>query len=76
MIAYQEILEAIAVLSEEDQEQLFEALRQRRVEMRRAEILANAQAVREAVANGTAFMGTAEDLIAYLTEEDDEINLE
>ncbi len=32
MIAYQEILEAIAVLSEEDQEELFEALRQRRVE--------------------------------------------
>jgi AcrR family transcriptional regulator len=73
MIAYQKISEAIAVLSEEDKEELFEALRQRRVEMRRAEVLANAQALREAVANGTAFMRMAADLIAYLTEDDDEV---
>ncbi|ANV88896.1 hypothetical protein AWQ22_14780 (plasmid) [Picosynechococcus sp. PCC 7117] len=70
MMAYQEILEAIAVLSMEEQEALFETLRQRRVEMKRAEILKNAQELREAVANGTASMGTAEDLIAYLNEDD------
>lgn len=76
MMAYQEILDAIAVLSEDEQEELFEALRQRMMEIKRAEILKNAQSLRDAMANGTACIGTAEDLIAYLTEDDDETSLE
>ena len=76
MEAYQNILKAIAVLSDEDQDELFEMLCRKRIEMKQAEILANAQYLRKAAKNGTAYIGTADDLISYLTREDDETCLE
>jgi uncharacterized protein YqfA (UPF0365 family) len=42
-------------------------LYQRRIEERRAEILANAQEVRQAFKEGKAKVGTIEDLIADLS---------
>ncbi|MCC3433275.1 MAG: hypothetical protein JGK08_25850, partial [Microcoleus sp. PH2017_04_SCI_O_A] len=58
-------------LSIEDQDQLFELIRKRRIENRRDEILANAQEVMEAFKNGTAKRGSVDDLIADLLGDDD-----
>ncbi|MGL5033360.1 MAG: hypothetical protein ACRC6M_06115 [Microcystaceae cyanobacterium] len=72
MITFQEIIDSIEVLSTEDQDQLFELIRKRRVEARRAEIAANAQEVFKAIEMGTAKRGTFEELKSYLLEDDDE----
>jgi hypothetical protein len=72
MITFQEIIDSIEVLSTEDQDQLFELIRKRRVQARRAEIAANAQEVFKAVEMGTAKRGTFEELKSYLLEDDDE----
>ena len=62
----QEIIDQVESLSIEDQDQLFELIRKRRIENRRAEILANAQEVTQAFKNGTAKRGSVDDLIADL----------
>ncbi len=66
----QEIIEQVESLSIEDQDQLFELIRKRRIENRRDEILANAQEVMEAFKNGTAKRGSVDDLIADLLGDD------
>ena len=66
MMTLQEIIDQVESLSIEDQDQLFELIRKRRIENRRAEILANAQEVMEAFKNGTAKRGSVDDLIADL----------
>lgn len=75
MMTLQEIIDQVESLSIEDREQLFELIRKRRIENRRAEILANAQEVFQAVEKGTAKRGSADDLISYLLE-DEETNSE
>ncbi|MCC3551834.1 hypothetical protein [Microcoleus sp. PH2017_35_SFW_U_B] len=45
MMTVQEIIAQVESLSIEDQDQLFELIRKRRIENRRDEILANAQEV-------------------------------
>jgi hypothetical protein len=72
MITFQEIVDSIEGLSMEDQEELFELIRKRRVEARRAEIAANAQEVFKAVEMGTAKRGSFEDLKAYLLTDENE----
>jgi hypothetical protein len=72
MMTFQEIVDSIEGLSTEDQEQLFELIRKRRVEARRAEIAANAQEVFKAVEMGTAKRGSFEDLKAYLLMDENE----
>jgi len=67
----QEIIDQVQSLSIEDQDQLFELIRKRRIENRRDEILANAQEVMEAFKNGTAKRGSVDDLIADLLGDDD-----
>ncbi|MCC3415092.1 MAG: hypothetical protein JGK05_25980 [Microcoleus sp. PH2017_02_FOX_O_A] len=67
----QEIIAQVESLSIEDQDQLFELIRKRRIENRRDEILANAQEVMEAFKNGTAKRGNVDDLIADLLGDDD-----
>ncbi|MCW6052808.1 hypothetical protein K4039_22710 [Lyngbya sp. CCAP 1446/10] len=67
----QEIIAQVESLSIEDQDQLFELIRKRRVENRRDEILANAKEVMEAFKNGTAKRGSVDDLIADLLGDDD-----
>ena len=66
MLIFQEIIDSIESLSIEDQEYLFELIRKRRIENRRAEILANAQEVQQAFKNGTAKRGSVDDLVADL----------
>jgi hypothetical protein len=72
MITFQEIIDSIEVLSTEDQDQLFELIRKRRIEARRSQIAANAQEVLKALEMGTAKRGNFEDLKSYLLEDDDE----
>ena len=74
MTTLQEVIGSIELLADEDKEQLFEMLYQRRIEERRAEILENAQEVRQAFKEGKAKVGTIEDLIANLLENDDYFN--
>jgi hypothetical protein len=72
MITFQEMIESIETLTVDDQDRLFELIRKRRIENRRAEIAANAQEVFKAVEMGTAMQGNFEDLRSYLLAEDDE----
>jgi hypothetical protein len=72
MMTFQEIVNSIEGLSMEDQEELFELIRKRRVEARRAEIAANAQEVFKAVEVGTAKRGSFEDLKAYFLTDENE----
>ena len=84
MMTVQEIVSSIALLapsvinllSTEDQEQLFELIRQRRIEEREAEILASRQELKQAIADGTAKKGNVRDLIAKLLRDNDAISLE
>jgi len=72
MITFQEMIESIEMLTIEDQDSLFELIRKRRIENRRAEIVANAQEVFKSVEMGTAKRGTFEELKAYLLEDNEE----
>ena len=71
MIVFQEIIDSIESLSVEDQDYLFELIRKRRIENRRAEILANAEEVMQSFKDGTAKRGSVDDLIADLMGDDD-----
>ncbi len=72
MITFQEIIDSIEILSIEEQDQLFELIRNRRIEAKRAEIAANAQEVFKAVEMGTTKRGNFEQLKSYLLADDDE----
>jgi ribosomal 50S subunit-associated protein YjgA (DUF615 family) len=72
MMTLQEIIDQVESLPAADQDQLFELIRQRRIENRRDEILANAQEVFRAVETGTAMRGTFEELKSYLLEDEEE----
>jgi hypothetical protein len=72
----QDIVKSIEQLSIEDREELFEIIRQRRVEQREAEILAQRQELKQAIADGTAKTGSVQDLIADLVGDDDASCLE
>jgi hypothetical protein len=65
-MTFQDIINSIESLPLEDQDYLFELLRKRRIEHRRAEILANAQETMQAVKAGTVKKGSVNDLIADL----------
>jgi hypothetical protein len=67
---FQEIVDKIDTLSKQDQLHLFEILRQRNLKAQEQEILASAKELQEAILNGTAKIGTVEDLIADLNEEE------
>lgn len=71
MMTLQEIIDQVESLSIEDQDYLFELIRKRRIDSRRAEIAANAQEVFKAVEMGTAMKGTFEDLKSYLLEDEE-----
>ncbi len=74
---FQEILESIESLSVEDQDYLFDLIRKRRTEQRRLEIAKNGEAILKDLKEGKAKIGTVNDLIADLLEDnDDESSLE
>ena len=68
-MTFQEIVDSIEKLSTEDQEELFELIRKRRIEQRRSEIVANARLAFKAVDEGTAKRGSFEEIKSYLLEE-------
>jgi vacuolar-type H+-ATPase subunit H len=70
-MTFQEIIESIEILPIEDQDYLFEVIRKRRIEQKRAEILANAQEAMQEMNNGTAKRGNVRDLIADLLGDND-----
>jgi hypothetical protein len=67
----QDIVRSIEQLSIEDQEELFEVIRQGRIRQREAEILASRSELKQAIADGTAQRGTVQDLVADLLGDDD-----
>ncbi|VXD25028.1 hypothetical protein [Planktothrix paucivesiculata] len=73
---FQDLIESIEALSFEEQDYLWELIRKRRIEQRRGEILANAEAVKLAFREGKAKPGTVGDLMADLLEDEDETGLE
>lgn len=72
----QELIDSIEQLSIEDQDDLFELIRKRRIEQRRLEIAANAEMLKQEFQQGAAKRGTVDDLIADLLEDDDGDRLE
>jgi len=72
MTLLQEMIQSLDDLSIEEQKQLFELIRKRRIEAQRDEIVVNAQMAFEAVEQGTAKRGNFEDLKAYLLSDKDE----
>ena len=74
---FQNLIESIETLSIEDQDYLYDLLRNWRIEKRRSEIADIAQAILTDLQEGKAKIGTVDDLIAdLLEEEDDESSLE
>jgi ribosomal 50S subunit-associated protein YjgA (DUF615 family) len=71
-MTFQEIVDSIEQLSTEDQDELFDLIRKRRVEQRRSTISANARRVFQAVDDGTAKRGNFEDIKSYLLADDEE----
>jgi hypothetical protein len=72
-MTYQEIIERIESLPVEEQEDLFELIRKRRIEQRRTEIAAKGKRLRQAVNMGTAQQfDNVEDLKSYLFADDEE----
>jgi vacuolar-type H+-ATPase subunit H len=70
---YQKIIEEIESLPVEEQDDLFELIRKRRIEQRRTEISANGERLRQAVKMGTAqIFDNVEDLKSYLFADDEE----
>ncbi len=72
VMTFQEVIESIESLSEEEQDSLFELIRKRRIEARRSEIAANAQEALRAVETGTAQRGSFEEMKTYLLSDEDE----
>ncbi|MEL7355817.1 MAG: hypothetical protein AAFN40_04565 [Cyanobacteria bacterium J06560_6] len=71
-MTFQEVIDSIESLSEEDQDLLFELIQKRRIEARRSEIAANAKEALQAVERGSAHRGNFEATKAYLLSDDDE----
>jgi hypothetical protein len=68
----QTAIEAVEALSIDDQNLLFELIHKRRITQRRQEIAQRAIDVTDAIKNGTAKIGTVEELIADVFGDDDE----
>ncbi len=72
-MTYQEIIERIESLPVEEQDDLFELIRKRRVEQRRTEIAEVGKRLRQEVRMGTAqSFDNVEDLKSYLFADDEE----
>ncbi|WP_107666856.1 hypothetical protein [Cyanothece sp. BG0011] len=71
-ISFQDIIDSVESLSIEDQDYLFDLIRKRRIEKRRAEIAENGQETLQPLSLGIAKKGTAEEIKAYLLEDETE----
>jgi hypothetical protein len=68
---FQTVIESVEALSKDEQDQLFELIHKRRIPQRRQEIAQRSLEVTEAIKNGTAKIGTVEDLIADVFGDDE-----
>jgi hypothetical protein len=68
---FQDIIESVESLSIEDQDYLFELIRKRRIEKRREEMAKNGEETLKSLAMGTAKNGSAEEIMAYLLEDEE-----
>ena len=71
-ISFQEIIDSIESLSIEDQDYLFDLIRKRRIDNRREEIARNGEETLKTLSSGKAKQGTAEEIKAYLLEDEEE----
>ena len=69
-ISFQEIIDSIESLSIQDY--LFDLIRKRRIDNRREEIARNGEETLKALSSGKAKQGTAEEIKAYLLEDEEE----
>ncbi len=69
--SFQNLIESIETLSTEEQDFLFDLIRKRRIEKRRVEIAQNAENIMKDLEEGKAKIGTVNDLITDLLEEND-----
>ena len=61
---FQTVIESVEALSQDKQNQLFDLIHKRRITQQQQEIAQRSLDVTEAIKNGTAKIGTIEDLIA------------
>jgi hypothetical protein len=71
-LTLENVIEYIEDLSIEEQEELFDLIKKRRIERRRSEIAENAKKTFEAVEQGTAVRGNIEELKSYLSADEEE----
>lgn len=69
---FQNIIDSIENLSIDDQDYLFDLIRKRRIEKRRLEIAKNGEETLKSIEMGNAKIGTSEDIMAYLLEDEEE----
>ncbi len=69
-VLFHELVEYVDELSTDDQEMLFDLIRKRRIEKRRAEIAENAAQTLAAVRAGTAKSGSVKDLMLDVLNDD------
>jgi hypothetical protein len=69
--SFQTVIELVEALTEEEQDLLFSLIQKRRIADRRQEILQRSIQVQEAFRNGTAKIGTMEDLIADVLKDEE-----
>lgn len=69
--SFQTVIELVEALTEEEQDLLFSLIQKRRIADRRQEILQRSIQVQEAFKNGTAKMGTIEDLITDVLKDEE-----
>ncbi|MBF2075058.1 MAG: hypothetical protein IGS50_15045 [Synechococcales cyanobacterium C42_A2020_086] len=62
----QAVIESVEALSEEEQDMLFDLIHKRRIAHRRQQIAQRARDITEAIQNGTAKIGTVDELVADL----------
>ena len=71
-ITLENVIEYIENLSVEEQEELFELIKKRRIERRRSEIAENAKKTFKALEQGTVVRGNVQELKSYLSADEEE----
>jgi hypothetical protein len=71
-ITYENVLEYLETLSEEEQQEVFDLVKKRRIERRRSEIADNARKTFKAMEKGTAKRGSLEEIKSYLLADEEE----
>jgi vacuolar-type H+-ATPase subunit H len=66
------VLEYLETLSEEEQQEVFDLVKKRRIERRRSEIAENGRKTFEAMEKGTAKRGSVEEIKSYLLADEEE----